>query len=80
MHSTESLVGPLDEWHERALPLGGEGCPEVAEFAVVEFAAALGRSTESGRRYLSQVVEGRYRLWRCWARLLSGQLQAWKLG
>ncbi len=52
MHSGESLVGPVDEWHEKALPLGGEGCPEVAEFAVVEFAAALGKSTESGRRYL----------------------------
>ncbi len=64
MHSGESLVGPVGEWHEKALPLGGEGCPEVAEFAVVEFAAALGKSTESGRRYLAQVVEGRYRLWR----------------
>ena len=62
MHSGDSLVGPLDEWHEPALPLGGEGCPEVAEFAVIEFAAALGRSTESGRRYLSQAVEGFYRL------------------
>ena len=40
----------------------GEGCPEVAEFAVVEFAAAMGRSTESGRRYLSHAVEGCYRL------------------
>jgi len=30
MHSKESLVGPVDEWHEHALPLGGEGCPEVA--------------------------------------------------
>ena len=80
MHSRESLVGPVDEWHEKALPLGGEGCPEVAEFAVVEFAAALGKSTESGRRYLAQVVEGRYRLWRCWARLLAGQLPAWKIG
>ena len=69
MHSSESLVGPVDEWHERALPLGGQGCPEVREFAVTEFAAAMGRSTDSGRRYLSQVVEGRYRLWRCWARL-----------
>ena len=72
MHSLDSLVGPLDEWHERLLPLGGEGCPEVAEFAVTEFAAALGRSTESGRRYLSHAVEGCYRLWRCWARLVAG--------
>jgi hypothetical protein len=54
--------------------------PEVAEFAVTEFAASLGRSTESGRRYLSQAVEGHYRLTRCWARLVAGELEAWRLG
>ena len=79
MHSGESLVGPADGWHESALPLGGQGCPEVAEFAVVEFAAAMGRSTESGRRYLSHAVEGYYRLPRCWARLEAGELAAWRL-
>ena len=80
MHSTESLVGPVDEWHESALPLGGQGCPEIREFAVTEFAAVMGRSTESGRRYLSQAVEGFYRLKRCWGRLVAGELPAWKLG
>ena len=80
MHSGESLVGPVDEWHESALPLGGQGCPEVAEFAVVEFAAAMGKSTDSGRRYLSRAVEGYYRLTGCWARLVAGELPAWKLG
>ena len=59
--------------------MGGEGCPEVAEFAVVELAAALGKSTEAGRRYLSHVVEGRYRLTRSWSRLEAGDLPAWKL-
>src|SRR3954453_20510808 len=80
MHSADSLVGPVDQWHEQALPLGGEGCPEVAEFAVVEFAtAALARSTDSGRRYLAMVVEAPYRLPRCWARMVKGALPAWKL-
>ena len=79
MHSRESLVGPADGWHECCLPMGGEGCPEVAEFAVVEFAAAMGRSTESGRRYLSHAVEGCYRLTRCWRRLEAGELAAWRL-
>jgi hypothetical protein len=51
----------------------------VAEFAVVEFAAVMGRSTESGRRYLSHAVQGFYRLPRCWARLEAGELQAWRL-
>lgn len=67
MHSAASLVGPADSWHE------------AAEFAVVELAAALGRSTESGRRYLSRAVEAFYRLRRCWARLGAGDLTAWRL-
>src|SRR4051794_3891805 len=65
MHTAESLVGPVDEWHEKALPLGGEGCPEVAEFAVLEFAAALGKSPPAGRSYLAKAIEARYRLTGC---------------
>jgi hypothetical protein len=79
MHTQDTLVGPVEEWHESCMPLGGQGCPEVAEFAVVEFAAAMGRSTDSGRRYLSHAVEGRYRLPGCWARLQAGVLPAWRL-
>ncbi len=59
---------------------GGEGCPEVTEFAVTEYAAALGQSTETGRRQLAKAVEAHYRLTRCWARLVAGDLPAWKLG
>ncbi len=55
------------------------GARRSREFAVTEFAAALGRTTDSGRRYLSQAVEGFYRLRRCWARLVAGELPAWKL-
>ena len=79
MHATDSLVEPVDEWHESGIPMGGEGCPEVAEFAVIEFAAALGKSTDAGRRYLSHAIEARYRLTCCWARLVAGELPAWKL-
>ena len=80
MHTEDSLVGPVESWHESCLPLGGPGCPGVAEFAVTEFAAALGKSPEAGRRYLSQAVEGFYRLPACWKRLQAGQLVAWRLG
>jgi hypothetical protein len=79
MHSAGSVVGPADGWHERCLPVGGEGCPEVAEFAVTEYAAAMSRSPEAGRRQLSVAVEARYRLPRCWARLDAGVLPAWRL-
>ncbi len=79
MHSGDSLVGPCAAWHERALPLGGEGCPEVAEYAVVEYAAAMGLSPLSGRRRLSLTVEAHYRLPRCWQRMVEGRLVAWRL-
>ena len=55
------------------------GARRSGEFAVTEFAAALGRTTDSGRRYLSQAVEGFYRLRRCWARLVAGEAAGVKL-
>ena len=80
MHTEDSLVGPVETWHESCLPLGGPGCPGVAEFAVTELAAALGKSPEAGRRFLARCVEGFYRLPDCWERLQAGQLEAWRLG
>ncbi len=61
------------------LELAGPGAPEISEFAVVELAAALGRSTDSGRMLLSDAVEARYRLPKIWQRLLDGQVQVWRI-
>ncbi|WP_415836836.1 DUF222 domain-containing protein, partial [Nocardioides marinus] len=61
------------------LELAGPGAPEVSEFAVIELAAALGRSTDSGRMLLSDAVEARYRLPKCWQRLVDGQVQVWRV-
>ena len=61
------------------LELAGPGAPEVSEFAVIELAAALGRSTDSGRMLLSDAVEARYRLPKIWQRLLDGQVQVWRV-
>lgn len=63
---------------ECAAPLAGEGTPEVAEFAIVEFAAALGLSPDSGRHLLGQALELAHRLPRVWARTLSGEVPAWR--
>ena len=63
MTSTPDLARP-GSWHEppSACRWAARGCPGVAEFAVHEFAAALGKSPEAGRRFLGQAVEGFYRL------------------
>lgn len=63
---------------EGAVPLAGEGTPEMAEFAIVEFAAALGMSTDAGRQLLAQALELVHRLPRIWARTLSGDVAAWR--
>ncbi len=63
---------------EVAIPLAGPGAPLVAEFAVAEFAAAVGLSTEAGKYYLGHALELRYRLPRLWARVAAGELAAWK--
>ena len=70
MHSTDTLAG---EW-EGELSLAGEGAPEVAEFCIAEFALAIGKSTDAGRRYLGEAIEVRYRLPRIWKLVTTGKL------
>ena len=56
------------------------GAPTVAEYAVAEFAAAIGLSTEAGKRYLGEALELRYRLPRLWQRVIGGDLPAGRPG
>ncbi len=63
---------------DTGLPLAGSGAPLVAEFCLAEFAAATGRSTDSGRVYLAHALELKYRLPRLWARVQSGRLPVWR--
>lgn len=79
-HSADSL-GPSTSHEpggEGAVPLAGKGTPEVAEFAVVEFAAALGLSSDGGRHLLAQALELAHRLPRVWARTLARDVPAWR--
>src|SRR5262249_61343100 len=82
MHPADSIHEPathtLRGFGQTDLALAGEGAPTVAEYAVPELAAALGLSTEAGKRYLGEALELRYRLPRLWARVVSGDLVAWK--
>jgi hypothetical protein len=79
-HPAESLDvrAACTSWREGCIPIAGEGAPLVAEFAVPELAAALGMSTDSGKRFLGQALELAYRLPKHWARVRSGELPAWR--
>ena len=58
------------------LPLAGDGAPMVAEFCIPEFAAAIGRSTDSGRTKIAHALELKYRLPRLWSRTQTGRSRA----
>jgi hypothetical protein len=77
IHPGDGVITEQD-WHEASMPLAGPGAPDVAEFCVAEFAAALGMSTDAGRRYLGDAVEVHHRLPGVRARLDAGDLPAWR--
>ncbi len=63
---------------ERARVYGGEGCPEVAEFAPVELGAALGISSYAAAELIGDALGLRHRLPLTWARVVAGEVQAWR--
>lgn len=77
-HSEDSLAPALHDWDEKALPLAGEGTPEVAEFCIAEFAAVLGMTTHAGRALIGDALETRHRLPKLWQRVEAGTLQVWR--
>ena len=53
MHSVDSIEDAAticeDRYGDTGMPVAGEGAPLVAEFAITEFAAAIGVSTDAGK-------------------------------
>ena len=54
---------------EKAKLYGGEGTPEVTEFAAAEFGARMGRGTHAGRRHIAAALDLKLRLPNLWSRV-----------
>ena len=63
---------------DTGLPVAGPGAPLISDFAVMELSALLGRSLDSGRNYVGQILELAYRLPKTWGRVLDGEVPVWK--
>ena len=63
---------------ERAIVLGGDGCPEIAEFAIAEFGLVVGISAAAAARYIGQALALRHRLPFTWAKVQSGEATPWR--
>ena len=70
--------GELDLHGEQTIPLAGKGTPQVAEFAPLELAAALGISRDAGRSLVGDALELAYRLPRLWDLVLALRVPAWR--
>jgi len=62
---------------EQLTQLGGEGTPEVAEFAPAELGAELAISAHAAARLIADALDLRSRLPRLWARVLAGEVKPW---
>ena len=71
---------PAASWwvHGVSIELAGVGAPSVTEDAVAEFAAAVGMSTDQGRRYLGHALEIAYRLPTTWKQVKAGTTPVWR--
>ena len=52
----------VEHGRDTGIPIAGQGCPLIAEFAVAEFATALGLSAAAGRNLVGQALELAHRL------------------
>ncbi len=68
----------LGDGRERAIVLGGEGCPEIAEFAPAEFGVMIGLSPGAAADLIGQALALRHRLPLTWARVQAGEATPWK--
>ena len=58
--------------------LGGEGTPEVLEFAAAELGARMETSMGSARALMADAVDLRHRLPELWQLILAGTVPVWK--
>ena len=78
LHHPDSVPGDAGPGGERARRLGGEGTPEVLEFAAAELGARQGTTTGAGRALMADALDVRHRLPQIWTRVLAGGVRVWR--
>src|SRR4051812_17501485 len=74
----EAATWLVEHGGDTGIPIAGDGAPLVSEFAVAEFATALGLSAGSGRHLVAHALELAHRLPKTWARVQAGDLAPWR--
>ena len=64
---------------ERVHPYGGDGTPDIPEFAVCELAASLGMANRSAASLVADILDLRHRLPLLFACLRNGEVDTWRV-
>jgi len=78
VHGIDPTAPDYEPLVERACTWGGQGTPEVSEYAVHELGALQGVSSASAERLIADALDVRHRLPRLWRRIRAGQVRAWQ--
>ncbi len=78
MHEPVDGVGGVWWQGGNAIPLAGEGAPPIGEYAIGEFATAVGLTTDAGRRLIGHALELAWRLPALWALVQEGRVPVWR--
>lgn len=78
IHSADRLdpVEAAKPGREKARRLGGEGVPEVTEFAAAELGARIGRSPYAAARLMADAQDLHHRHRQLWGRVQAGEVRA----
>jgi hypothetical protein len=63
---------------EQARQLGGQGTPQVLEFAAAELGARMETTVGSARAVMADALDLRHRLPELWRLILTGQVASWR--
>ena len=77
LHAVLARPGAVGKGRERLVRLGGDGSPEVAEFAPAELGAVLGMTDGAAKGLIGDGLDLRHRFPLLWRRVQAGVVEVW---
>lgn len=78
VHDIDPAAEGYEPLVERAVRYGGDGCPDISEYAVHELGALRGTSSGTAEQLMADALDLRHRHPRLWDRVRAGRVHAWQ--
>ena len=78
VHDLDTTAPGYEPLVERGVGYGGDGCPDISEYAVHELGALRGTSSGTAEQLVADALDLRHRHPRLWDRVQAGEVRAWQ--